>query len=136
MQRDDPDLGEILRTVREFVAGITDTLAEQERYHAMCASYLLSVGLRELELGPAVDRAERATLAAFYGATGADAAGIAGLSRDIRAGRCDARWDETLALVLAHVVNKVRVSRPEHLAELHREAGPAGSETASGGDTE
>ena len=41
------------------------------------------------------------------------------LSRALRAGRADARMDEVLGVLIDHVVDKVRVTRPDLLALEH-----------------
>lgn len=118
MHRDAPDLPEILRTVREFIDEVTDHLAGQGRYHALCANYLLGIVERELALGGAIDAAERAAFAQLPGELPAD---TAALSARIRSGALDAQWDPLFPIMLNHVINKVRISRPEHLHEMHRE---------------
>jgi hypothetical protein len=125
MSQDNPPLSEILRTVREFIDEITPRLDGQDRYHGLCASHLLAIAGRELDDGPAIDAAEAAALSAF-GVTAAPLpAAWAGLGREIRAGRLDARWDELTALLLAHTVDRVRVSRPDQLHPMHRAGGAA-----------
>jgi hypothetical protein len=113
MHRDAPELPEILRTVREFIEEITGRLNGQDRYHAMCANYLLAVAERELAQGPAVDAAEQAAFAHLPG-------NKAALAAQIRSGEFDAQWDELFPLMLNHVINKVRISKPEHLHPMHR----------------
>jgi len=120
MSQDNPSIPELLRTVREFIDEVTPKLAGQDRYHGLCASYLVSIVERELALGEAMDRDEQAALRAFTGRSEPLAAGYAELAREIRAGVHDARWDELAALLCAHVVNKVRVSKPDHLHPMHR----------------
>jgi hypothetical protein len=115
MQRDQPDVIEILRTVKEFVDEITEQLGGQERYHAMCASYLLAIAERELILGPTLDANE-------HSAAGAFPDDVAELSALIRSGELDSQWDDVFALVLDHVIHKVRISKPEHLHPLHQTA--------------
>lgn len=121
MQRDAPDLPEILRSVREFIDDLTSRLAGQDRYHALCASYLLSIGERELALGPAFDAEE----AVIFADLAQDAAT---LSARLRSGALDERWDDLTARVLAHVVNNVRISRPDQLHPMHA----AQAETGAG----
>jgi hypothetical protein len=115
MQRDQPDVIEILRTVKEFVDEITEQLGGQERYHAMCASYLLAIAERELILGPTLDANE-------HNAAGAFPDDVAELSARIRSGEFDSQWDGVFAFVLDHVIHKVRISKPEHLHPLHQTA--------------
>lgn len=113
MHRDAPDLPEILRTVREFVDEITDRLGGLDRYHALCATYLLSVAERELAEGAAVDQAEQAAFSRWSGDPAA-------LATRIRSGALDDEWEQLFPLLLDHVVNKVRISKPEHLHPMHR----------------
>lgn len=120
MSQDNPPLAEILRTVREFIDGVTPGLDGQDRYHALCTNYLLGIVEREVALGDGIDREEAAALAAFTGRSEALAAGYAALAREIRAGVHDERWEALAALLLGHVVNKVRVSKPDHLHPMHR----------------
>ncbi len=121
MSQDLPQLTELVRTVREFVDDITDRVPDKDRYHAMCASYLLAVAERELGAGAALNAAEEERLAAFCGKPVILPEAYNELAQAIRVGRHDANWDETFALVFAHVSNKVRVSKPEHLDAMHRE---------------
>lgn len=120
MSQDNPSIPELLRTVREFIDEVAPKLEGQDRYHALCTSYLVSIVERELALGEAIDRDERAALAAFTGRDEPLPAGYAALAREIRAGSHDARWDALAALLFEHVVNKVRVSKPDHLHPMHR----------------
>lgn len=120
MSQDNPPIAEILCTVREFVDGITPQLDGQDRYHALCTSYLVSIVERELASGATFDRAELAALAAFTGRSQPLEEGYAELAREIRAGIHDTRWDALATLLFDHVVNKVRVSKPDHLHPMHR----------------
>ncbi len=120
MSQDNPSIPELLRTVREFIDEVTPKLAGQDRYHALCTSYLVSIVEREVALGAAIDGDEAAALAAFTGRSQPLATGYAELAREIRAGTHDARWDALATLLLAHVGNKVRVSKPDHLHPMHR----------------
>ena len=119
MSRDRPDVVEIIKTVEEFVAQIFDQLDSQGRYEALCARYLLTIAERELTLGERMDKVELRRMETFLGATGSLNELTEKLASSIRAGACDARWDEVSALVLDHVINKVAVSRPEHLDPSH-----------------
>ena len=113
MHRDAPEVPEILRTVREFIEDITGRLEGLDRYHAMCANYLLAVAQRELAQGPAIDAAENAAFAHLERDKST-------LASRIRRGELDAQWDELFPLMLNHVINKVRISKPEHLHPMHR----------------
>jgi hypothetical protein len=109
MSQDRPDIADILATVQDFVERITARLEGEDRYHAQVASYLLGIG----------DALERKRLTEFLGRQGSLAVLTRDLCTGIRAGRFDERWDETLALVLQEVVDKVNVVRPDHLASEH-----------------
>jgi len=120
MSQDLPDLPELLRTVREFIDEVTPQLDGRDRYHGLCASYLLTIAERELALGADIDAEERANLAEFIGMEAELGHGYATLARAIRNGSLDERWDQLMTLLTRHVVNKVRVTRPDHLHPMHR----------------
>lgn len=120
MLQDQPDVPEILRTVREFVTSVLDKLDDQERYHALCANYLLNIVEREFALGREIDDAAAAQLRAFLGVEAPLPELSTRLCAAIRGGECDARWDEAVALVLDQVVAKVKVTKPEYLDPRHR----------------
>lgn len=91
-----PDLPDLLATVREFLARLGPTLDKGAKFEAQVAVYLLDIARRELAApNTEVDTAQ--------------------LCADIRSGRCDARWDETLDAELAAAVARVRIVRPDHL---------------------
>lgn len=120
MSQDLPSFPEIIRTVREFIEEITDELQDQDRYHALCAVHLLNIADRELGLGATLDAQEHRRLESFLERSGTLTELYATLGAEIRAGHCDQRWDEAFDLVLAHVIGKVRVTKPEHLDTMHR----------------
>ena len=113
MNRDQPGVDEILQTVREFIDDITDRLDGIDRYHAMCASYLLAVAQRERAQGEAADLADAVALAGLPTDPGE-------FARRLRQGEFDEQWAELLPRMLEHVVNKVRISKPEHLEPMHQ----------------
>lgn len=120
MSQDRPVAIELLRTVREFVDSVRGKLAGEDQYHAIVASYLLSIVERELTLAPGFDRQEHRDLARFTTDASAPLSElIETLCEGIRAGRYDDRFDELLALVLEQTANKVRVVRPDHLDPSH-----------------
>ena len=120
MSQDRPDLADLLATVQEFIDRITPKLEGEDRYHAQVSAYLLAICGREIRLGAPIAAAEQQHLTAFLGHDGAWPDLLGELSREIRAGTCDARWDATLDLVLRQVIDKVSVVRPDHLAQEHR----------------
>jgi hypothetical protein len=111
-----PDLNDLLHTVRAFLEDVGPRLGEGDRYQARVAAFLVGVAERELAGGEAADRAFEARLGALLGFPG-DIANLTGrLCEAIRSGELDGRWDETVALVLGDVVDKVKIVRPDHLA--------------------
>ena len=122
MSQDRPDAHEVLRTVREFVDSMRPKLAGEDQFHAIVASFLLSVIEREMRLAPAFDAREHRELADVTGSDAPLAELQRTLCKGIRAGGYDDRFDELLAMVLEQTANKVRVVRPDHLDPGHREA--------------
>ena len=120
MSQDRPDLADLLATVQDFIDRITPKLEGEDRYHAQVSAYLLAICGREVQLGAPIAAAEQPRLTAFLGHDGAWPDLLRELSREIRAGGCDARWDGTLDLVLRQIIDKVSVVRPDHLAQEHR----------------
>lgn len=120
--QDQPDLAEILRTVREYLESIVDRVPSEDRYQAMCSVYLMAIAERELAAGAVAAAELEQRLQAFIGDVLPHAQATAELAARIRSGACDTGWDETFALVLAQVIHRVRVSRPEHLHAMHRRA--------------
>ena len=116
MSQDRPEIGDLLSSVQDFLDRLTPMLAGEERYHAQVASYLIGICGREIRQPPDILEAERRRLADFLGQDGTMAELTQELSAGIRAGLCDARWDEAMALVLDQVVQKVSIVRPDHLA--------------------
>ncbi len=123
MSQDLPDLPDILRTVREYLEGIAGAVPEHERYHALCCIHLLSIAEREAIAPASIEAAELKSISAFLGAPVAAERAFGTLAETIRSGRTDARWDAAFDLVMQQVVNKVSVTKPEHLAPVHRRSG-------------
>ena len=121
MSQDPPSLDELLETVREFVDEIAPQLAGRDRYHALCASFLLEVVRREVAHGDAGSSEERAMLGRYLGPTEGGADGLAALAHAIRTGGLDERYDELLEDLTRHVVGQVRITRPDVLHAMHRE---------------
>jgi hypothetical protein len=124
MAHDGPMLPEMLATVREFVAGVTPQLDGLDRYHALCAQFLLDCALRELnewEHGATVDDARlRALLDAPASRPMNEV--VRELADAIRAGAFDDDLDGLGETLMAHCVDKVRVAKPAVLAAGHRHA--------------
>jgi Domain of unknown function (DUF6285) len=119
MSQDRPNIGDLLSTVQNFVERITPKLQGEDRYHAQVAAYLLSICGREIAVASGTAEIERRMIADFLGRDGDLPELTQALSAKIRAGACDTRWDDTLALVLDRTIAKVAVVRPDHLALEH-----------------
>jgi len=97
-----PDMADLLRTVREFVVASTPKLPVEDRYQAQVAAYVLSICERELAAGdPQI--------------VDADA-----LCRAIRSGDRDGDWDALIADLMDETVAAVAITKPDHLAPIHR----------------
>ena len=120
MTQDRPELADLLSTVQGFVERITPKLDGEDRYHAQVAAYLLGICGREIAVPTGAAEIERRMIADFLGRNGSLPELTEALSAAIRAGACDARWDDTLALMLDRTIAKVAVVRPDHLASEHR----------------
>ncbi len=120
MSHDLPELRDILRVVREFIDHVTDSVPAKDRYHALCCSYLLGIADRELAQAAQSTPSTAGRLRQFLGASTGDMAGV--LSERLQAGVYDERLDEVLPLVLDLVIDKVKMTKPEHLAPMHQES--------------
>jgi Domain of unknown function (DUF6285) len=119
--QDQPGIAEILRVVREYLDKIVERVPIEDRYHAMCCQYLMTVAEREIAAESRDSDDFKARLDAFLGQTMPVSDAIRELANRIRTGQCDSTWDDTFSLVLDQVISKVRVSKPEHLDPMHRE---------------
>lgn len=118
MPHDKPDLHELVRTVREFIEGVSPRLDGLDRYHAMCAVYLLEIAQRELGQWQRVAGADEARLRDWLGVDAAVPAEqlTTMLCARIKGGEYDDDMEALHALLLAHVEDKVATSKPEILA--------------------
>jgi hypothetical protein len=122
MSQDRPSINDLLLTVQKFLDDTGPTLSGEAKYHAQVSSYLLGICERELRLAGDYDRKEAAALSAFLKSQAPLPVLTEALCTKIRAGACDAQWDEVLNLVLTQTIDKVKVVRPGHLAPMHRDA--------------
>ena len=84
--REQPSAAELIDAVAEFITrDVAPTLTGRLAFHARVAANVLAIVKRELELGPAADRADAARLAALLGSEGEPAALIVELCRRIEA---------------------------------------------------
>lgn len=118
MPHDKPDLHELVRTVSEFIEGVSPRLDGLDRYHAMCAVYLLEIAQRELGQWQRVPGADEARLRGWLGVDAAVPAEqlTTMLCARIKDGEYDDDMEALHALLLAHVEDKVATSKPEVLA--------------------
>lgn len=116
---DPPDPPELLLSVREFLSGeALASLEGRQKFHMRVAINILEIVARQLEIGPANEAAHRARLA------GLGFADDAALSRAIRAGALDDRYDEVAESVRQDVWDKVGVVNP-HYRDPYRSPGTA-----------
>jgi len=106
--REQPSAAELIDAVAEFITReVAPTLSGRLAFHARVAANALAIVKRELELGPAADRADAARLAALLGQEGDPAALTEELCRRIASGEIaaddpaliDHLWATTLATV-------------------------------------
>ena len=120
MAHDQPDITELIATVREFIQEITGELEGQSRYHALCAIFLLEVVERELaEWQPREtpdDRRLQAILADDVPASEI----LTTLCAKIREGSYEATDGELFSTLLEHVEAKISVIKPKHF-ELYKD---------------
>ncbi|MEQ8234177.1 MAG: DUF6285 domain-containing protein [Gammaproteobacteria bacterium] len=123
MAHDGPVLPEMLATVREFIADITPRLDGLDRYHALCAQFLLDCAQRELTEWRHATSADDERLRALVDAPAARPMDdvVRELAAAIRTGRFDDDLESLLETLTAHVVDKVRVAKPAVLADEHRQ---------------
>ena len=121
MSQDRPSINDILLTVQKFLDDTGPTLSGEAKYHAQVSSYLLGICERELRLAGDYDRKEAAQLSEFLGARKPLTEMTGALCENIRAGKYDGSWDETLALILEQTIDKVKVVKPRHLDPMHRD---------------
>jgi hypothetical protein len=118
MAHDQPDIGELILTVQEFLTDITKNLDGQDRYYALCSSYLLEIVQRELKQWTPQKTDDDKRLQSMLGGDGLPREELTGeLSMAIRAGKFDDRMDWLLGQLIEHVTSKVEVTKPSYLVE-------------------
>lgn len=120
MSQYNPDINELLATVRQYVKDLSLQLQGGDKYDALVAAYLLSICERELKMSPTLNAKEVEGLKNFLKSNGSLEDLQKTLCDGIRSGEHDGEWDELLDLVLSHTVSNVSVVRPDHLADMHR----------------
>ncbi|MBI2783388.1 MAG: hypothetical protein HYX64_04815 [Gammaproteobacteria bacterium] len=124
LTQDRPDIPEILKTVAEFINGVAGRSSGSERYNALCAVFLLKVIERELAADTLAAQSQMRELARLTGAEPSETEPYAAFCASARAGKLDAQWDAVMAFALRQVIDKVRVTNPDYLEPMHREAVP------------
>ena len=118
MPHDSPNVDELVRTAQEFITSITPSLAGEERYQALCATYLLDIVRRELPEWAPIETADDRRLQALLGDQPRPPDQLTtALSAAIRDGVFDQRMDELLGSLIEHVESKVAVTKPSYLSD-------------------
>ncbi|MGR9091496.1 MAG: DUF6285 domain-containing protein [Gammaproteobacteria bacterium] len=116
MAHDLPDLPELVRTSRDFIARVTPKLDGEDRYHALCSTFLLEIVLRELEQWAPQATEDDERLRALLDDPDHPLDSLtADLSAAVRSGAFDDRMPELLTALIAHVESKVAVTKPAFL---------------------
>ena len=125
MPHDAPNIEGLLITVRDYLRDLGPRLDSGDRYHALCCIYLLEIVERELtqwRREPTTDDERINRLAGTVPGTDSTVA-LSTLCEAIRDGRFDGQLDTLLPDLLAHVEDKVRISRPDILASAMGDGG-------------
>ena len=125
--REQPSAAELIDAVAEFITrDVAPTLTGRLAFHARVAANVLAIVKRELELGPAADRADTARLAALLGTEGEPGALTEELCRRIEAGEIAADDPALIEHLWATHAGHAR-GRPARLRHLPPDRGePAG----------
>jgi hypothetical protein len=121
LSQDQPDIEEILTTVREFAENVARRSSGAERYDALCAAFLMGVVQRELDLGERQDARQLTQLQGLIDGQGNLAELYKVFGREVRSGGYDHSWQQAFEFALDQVIDKVRVTNPDHLEARHRE---------------
>ena len=116
--QDRPTAVELLEAIREFLKqDVMPTVEGRVRFHSRVAVNALGMLERELRLGPDLDAADRARLAALLGHDADLATLTTELAGRIRDRSLDDRRDDVVAAVRESVRAKLLVSNPGHLGD-------------------
>jgi len=115
-----PSLAELLRAVREFLEQAAGELNGHSRFLAKSSVYVLGICDRELRDGVGYSREEQERFMQLLGTAGTLSELRRQLSRKIRSGEFDSRWDALIDELLAATINEVRVVKANHLSVEHR----------------
>ena len=119
MAQDNPNLIELIETVREFIDEIMPKLAGQDRYHALCSVFLLDIVARELSSEwRAVETPDDQRLMSLLGEEVPQTEILQRLSEAIRDGRFKERESELFETLLRHVEAKIAITKPSYLEQF------------------
>jgi hypothetical protein len=113
--QDRPTAIELLEAIREFLEhDVMPSVEGRVHFHSRVAINALGILERELRLGPELDAAERARLAALLGHDADLPTLTAELARRIRDGSLDDRRDEVVAAVQESLRAKLQIANPDY----------------------
>ena len=114
MANDEPNVSDLLTTVKEYLTQLKPKLNAEDRYFALCCIYLLEIVEREIGADlSSVARSKGLFDELLDGASEMSAREkIENICEDIRAGDFDDDLDRLHQKVFEHVVSKVKISDP------------------------
>ncbi len=117
MPADRPTAQELIETVAEHLAVKLRALEGHAAFEALVAANLLTIALRELELGAELRAAEERDLAELLAREAPLDELEAELTERIRAGELDDRGPELLTVLRASARRRLRVANPGYAPE-------------------
>lgn len=111
---DAPSAKELIEAVKSFIDNTAaPQLTGHAAFHARVASNALATVLRELEIRPAAEAAEKARLEALLGTSGGTANALnQKLCEEIRAGRMDLATEGLLSHLKSTTIAQLSVDQP------------------------
>ncbi len=120
MSQDKPDIKEILITVKQLLESIANKSKGSERYDALCGAFLLSVVDRELDFGERQDENQSGELQQLLGREGSLSELYQQFCGQVRQGELDEHWPAAFDFAFKQVIDKVSITNPNYLADMHR----------------
>ncbi len=120
MSQDKPDIKEILINVKELLENIANKSKGSERYDALCGAFLISVVDRELDFGGRQDENQSVELKQLLGRDGSIKELYELFCHQVRSGEMDPQWTSAFDFAFRQVIDKVKVTNPNYLDEMHR----------------
>ena len=114
MASDEPNVSDLLTTVKEYLTQLKPKLNAEDRYFALCCVYLLEIVEREIGADPRSVASSKGLFDELLdGASEMTAREkIENICEDIRAGDFDDDLERLHQKVFDHVVSKVKISDP------------------------